>query len=230
MADVFVASIWAAFIDDGDDGDHQLPPGSPPMRKSSIKLANKPAHTGLIRFTAVKFEGPWFTTQLTISAIIGIFSFLVFSYCRTRWPLLFAPRTKLKGSFHSQYVRKCHIGLTTSSVIKVSLHMKLTHTRLSLDGLCQLSGHLSLLFFRLLVWMLLWYGVAPIISPVALDMIVLYIAVKLLQNVFLPLFCLFYVRDNYPYANELEGLIISDLLLDNLQLTRKNLAQYRYRW
>ena len=45
----------------------------------------------------VKFEGPWFTTQLTISVTIGVTSFLLFSYCRTRWPLLFAPRTKLKG-------------------------------------------------------------------------------------------------------------------------------------
>lgn len=47
--------------------------------------------------TTVKFEGPWFTTQLTISVTIGVTSFLLFSYCRTRWPLLFAPRTKLKG-------------------------------------------------------------------------------------------------------------------------------------
>ncbi|KAG9089987.1 hypothetical protein FS749_000909 [Ceratobasidium sp. UAMH 11750] len=44
-----------------------------------------------------KFEGPWFTTQLTLSAAIGIGSFLLFSLCRTRWPVLFAPRTKLKG-------------------------------------------------------------------------------------------------------------------------------------
>ena len=95
MANIFVASIWAAFIEDGDDGDHRLPPGSPPTRKSSWNLQ---AHAGLICLTVVKFEGPWFTTQLTISATIGIFSFLVFSYCRTRWPLLFAPRTKLKGS------------------------------------------------------------------------------------------------------------------------------------
>lgn len=50
-----------------------------------------------------------------------------------------------------------------------------------------------------------------IISPVALDMIGLNIAVKLFQNVFLPLFSLFSVRYNYPYANELEGLIIFDL-------------------
>ncbi len=46
----------------------------------------------------VRYEGPWFTTQLTLSSTIGILSFLIFSYCRTRWPLLFAPRTKLKGT------------------------------------------------------------------------------------------------------------------------------------
>ena len=59
--------------------------------------------------------------------------------------------------------------------------------------------------------MLLWYAVAPNISPVALNMIGLNLAVKLFQNVFLPLFGLFYVRDNYPYATELEGLKILDL-------------------
>ncbi|KAI0750936.1 hypothetical protein C8Q80DRAFT_1154688 [Daedaleopsis nitida] len=63
--------------DDQDPGDGTgPPPGSPPR---------------------LKFEGPWFATQLTLSATIGLVSFLVFSYCRTRWPLLFAPRTKLKG-------------------------------------------------------------------------------------------------------------------------------------
>lgn len=46
----------------------------------------------------VKYDGPWFTTQLTISATVGVISFLIFSYCRTRYPLLFAPRTKLKGT------------------------------------------------------------------------------------------------------------------------------------
>jgi calcium permeable stress-gated cation channel len=45
----------------------------------------------------VKFEGPWFTTQALISSSIGCTSFLVFCYCRMRWPLFFAPRTKLKG-------------------------------------------------------------------------------------------------------------------------------------
>src|SRR4051812_26779379 len=45
-----------------------------------------------------KFQGPWFTTQLLLASTIGFTSFLMFSYGRTRWPLLFAPRTKLKGS------------------------------------------------------------------------------------------------------------------------------------
>ncbi|THH27471.1 hypothetical protein EUX98_g6719 [Antrodiella citrinella] len=62
---------------DPDDGEGpDLPPGSPPTRK---------------------FEGPWFTTQLTLSAAIGFTSFLIFSYSRTRWPLVFAPRTVLKA-------------------------------------------------------------------------------------------------------------------------------------
>jgi len=52
------------------------PPGSPPT---------------------IKYSGPWLQTQLTLSISIGLVSFLTFSYCRTRWPILFAPRTKLKG-------------------------------------------------------------------------------------------------------------------------------------
>lgn len=49
------------------------------------------------RSLAGKFEGPWFATQLYLSLATGVISFLLFSYSRTRWPLLFAPRTKLKG-------------------------------------------------------------------------------------------------------------------------------------
>ncbi|EPQ51564.1 DUF221-domain-containing protein [Gloeophyllum trabeum ATCC 11539] len=66
------------------------PPGSPPT---------------------YKFEGPWFTTQLILSATIGLVSFLLFSYCRTRWPLLFAPRTKLKGfSPHEAHAHQAFFG------------------------------------------------------------------------------------------------------------------------
>ncbi|KAJ7856674.1 hypothetical protein B0H14DRAFT_3085289 [Mycena olivaceomarginata] len=74
--------------DDGDDGG--LPPGTPPT---------------------MKFEGPWFTTQLVMSTTIGLFSFFLFSYCRTRWPLLFAPRTKLKGfSPHEAHAHQALFG------------------------------------------------------------------------------------------------------------------------
>ncbi|TRM57425.1 hypothetical protein BD626DRAFT_213405 [Schizophyllum amplum] len=58
------------------EDDPTLPPGSPPTRT---------------------FDGPWFQTQLSISCVLGLSSFIIFSYCRTRWPILFAPRTKLKG-------------------------------------------------------------------------------------------------------------------------------------
>ena len=72
------------------------PPGSPPTRPSfwSIYLC----HFDSFLFSLVKYEGPWLSTQIMISSFIGLVSFLVFSYSRTRWPLLFAPRTKLKGT------------------------------------------------------------------------------------------------------------------------------------
>ncbi|KAL4080029.1 hypothetical protein V8B97DRAFT_1929520 [Scleroderma yunnanense] len=69
-------TILAAIVDNGETEDPGLPPGSPPT---------------------YKFEGPWFTTQILLSSSIGIASFIVFCYCRSRWPLLFASRTKLKG-------------------------------------------------------------------------------------------------------------------------------------
>ncbi|KAF9561728.1 DUF221-domain-containing protein [Agrocybe pediades] len=85
-----MASSFFTSLVDGDDGGSKLPPGSPPT---------------------LKFEGPWFTTQLSISFAIGITSFLLFSYCRTRWPLLFAPRTKLKGfSPHEAHAHQAFFG------------------------------------------------------------------------------------------------------------------------
>jgi hypothetical protein len=58
-----------------------------------------------------KFEGPWFTTQLTLSLTIGMSAFLLFSYGRTRWPLLFAPRTKLKDfSPHEAHAKLSFFG------------------------------------------------------------------------------------------------------------------------
>ncbi|KAJ6460924.1 hypothetical protein C8R45DRAFT_1220848 [Mycena sanguinolenta] len=90
--DLGASSFLRPFLNDTDDGDGGggLPPGTPPT---------------------MKFEGPWFTTQLVMSTFIGLFSFLVFSYCRTRWPLLFAPRTKLKGfSPHEAHAHQAFFG------------------------------------------------------------------------------------------------------------------------
>ncbi|TFK24082.1 DUF221-domain-containing protein [Coprinopsis marcescibilis] len=78
------------FDEDDDDNGGGPPPGTPPMQK---------------------FEGPWFTTQLIISASVGLTSFMLFSYWRTRWPILFAPRTKLKGfSPHEAHAHNAFFG------------------------------------------------------------------------------------------------------------------------
>ncbi|KAE9392544.1 DUF221-domain-containing protein [Gymnopus androsaceus JB14] len=82
--------MFPSLFDDGDGGQPDLPPGSPPT---------------------LKFEGPWLTTQLILSGSIGLISFLIFSYSRTRWPLLFAPRTKLKGfSPHEAHAHQAFFG------------------------------------------------------------------------------------------------------------------------
>ncbi|KAH7869805.1 uncharacterized protein C8R40DRAFT_1163358 [Lentinula edodes] len=83
-------SYFTLFFDDGNGTQPDLPPGSPPT---------------------LKFEGPWLTTQLILSGSIGLISFLIFSYSRTRWPLLFAPRTKLKGfSPHEAHAHQAFFG------------------------------------------------------------------------------------------------------------------------
>ncbi|KAI0730386.1 late exocytosis, associated with Golgi transport-domain-containing protein [Fomitopsis betulina] len=88
----FGLHLLARALNDTDtpgDDNPTLPPGSPPT---------------------LKFEGPWFVTQITLSISIGLLSFLIFSYCRTRWPLLFAPRTKLKGfSPHEAHAHQAQV-------------------------------------------------------------------------------------------------------------------------
>ncbi|KAF5366245.1 hypothetical protein D9758_005743 [Tetrapyrgos nigripes] len=75
---------------DGNDDHPELPPGAPPT---------------------MSFEGPWFSTQIFLSLTIGLSSFLIFCYSRTRWPLLFAPRTKLKGfSPHEAHAHQAFFG------------------------------------------------------------------------------------------------------------------------
>lgn len=90
LSDWLFSVVYRLANADGDDDDSKLPPGTPPT---------------------LKYDGPWFTTQLTLSATIGISSFLIFSYCRTRWPLLFAPRTKLKAfSPHEAHAHQAFFG------------------------------------------------------------------------------------------------------------------------
>lgn len=80
----------------------------PPVRLFLICLS---LSVLLFILSSVKYEGPWLSTQIMISSSIGMVSLLIFSYCRTRWPLIFAPRTKLKGtstsiSFLSAFTKK----------------------------------------------------------------------------------------------------------------------------
>ncbi|KAK8846853.1 hypothetical protein IAR55_005941 [Kwoniella newhampshirensis] len=64
------------FQDDGNEnGTSPLPPGSGPTQK---------------------FDGPWFSTQLTLSLVIGLTSFFLFCFLRTRWEVVYMGRTKLK--------------------------------------------------------------------------------------------------------------------------------------
>ena len=70
------------------------PPGSPP----TCKLLPSVGFLCRLIHSSVKYQGPWLSTQIILSSSIGVTAFLIFSYCRTRWPLLFAPRTKLKGT------------------------------------------------------------------------------------------------------------------------------------
>ena len=90
LSGVVMASAFNLSYDDPSG----LPPGSPPTRTCIISVSL----LVLFTFSSVKYEGPWLSTQIMISSSIGITSFLIFSYYRTRWPLLFAPRTKLKGT------------------------------------------------------------------------------------------------------------------------------------
>ncbi|KAF8559485.1 DUF221-domain-containing protein [Imleria badia] len=85
-----MSGLWEFLASVVNDSDPELPPGTPPT---------------------YKFEGPWFTTQILLASSIGFVSFLLFSYCRPRWPLLFAPRTKLKAfSPHEAHAHSAFFG------------------------------------------------------------------------------------------------------------------------
>ncbi|OCF40913.1 membrane protein [Kwoniella heveanensis CBS 569] len=61
--------------DHNDNGTSPAPPGSGPTQK---------------------FDGPWFSTQMTLSLGIGLTSFFLFCFLRTRWEVVYMGRTKLK--------------------------------------------------------------------------------------------------------------------------------------
>ena len=124
------------------------PPGSPPRSTSGHPLACE-HNLSSVLFT-VKFEGPWFLTQITLSATVGVASFLIFSYCRTRWPLLFAPRTKLKGASRFSATSP-RTKLLIRSMHQASPLMKRTLTKPFSDGFSPLSERQSSRCCRLLV-------------------------------------------------------------------------------
>ena len=134
-----------------------------------------------------------------LSSSIGLFSFLVFSYCRMRWPLLFAPRTKLKGktpqnprvsanqlppgfSPHEAHAHQAFFGWILPTIRTSEF------TILQIVGLdaAVVSGIPTPLHAKA------HYGVITSV-------------VKLLQDVVLPVLCLFHIRGGNPYANQLEG-------------------------
>ncbi|KZP27711.1 DUF221-domain-containing protein [Athelia psychrophila] len=107
-----------------------------------------------------KYEGPWFNTQVLLASSIGLGSFLVFSYCRQRWPLLFAPRTKLKGfSPHEAHAQQAFFGWILPT-IRTS-----EYTVLQIVGLdaAMLLGFFKMSFYLFSVYSIL---VVTILMPV----------------------------------------------------------------
>lgn len=98
---------WAVAL---ADGGQPAPPGSPPTRMSLSLTCGEAQLTHrreICRYVATLVEkktlkakaaaGPWFSTQLILSLSIGLSSFLVFCFLRTRWEVVYMARTKLKG-------------------------------------------------------------------------------------------------------------------------------------
>ena len=146
-------------------------------------------------FHSEKFEGPWFTTQLTISATIGVVSFLLFSYCRTRWPLLFAPRTKLKGctfDFNAARLLTSRRLLPPRGTCPPGFlwmdHADNQDVRVHGIADCRIGCGSG-------AWCSFYYWPQLTFPATAL---------KLLQNVLLPVLCLFHIRHNHLDAHKLE--------------------------
>jgi len=145
----------------------------------------------------VKFEGPWFKTQLILSAAIGITSFLLFSYCRTRWPLLFAPRTKLKGKYNVS------LPAWTHRAAGFSPHE--AHAHQAFFGWIMPTVRTSELTVLQIVG--LDAAVVRLILMNQLQLMTISVA-QLFQNRIPALLCLFYVCHYHPHATQLEGLFV----------------------
>jgi hypothetical protein len=132
--------------------------------------------------------------------IIGLFSFLVFSYCRMRWPLSFAPRTKLKGET-PHHVRK----LLFISSFQVSPLTKPTRIKHFLGGYCLRYELQNLQSSKSLVLMPRSWVTCHPPSRVKSDCNHKIPVVKLLQDVVLFVLCLLHICDGDPHANQLQG-------------------------
>ncbi|ORX34475.1 hypothetical protein BD324DRAFT_636070 [Kockovaella imperatae] len=75
MLETLLSMVFRSGDDEGGGNGGGAPPGSPPTQK---------------------FEGPWFSTQMILALSIGVTSFLVFCFLRTKWDVVYMGRTKLK--------------------------------------------------------------------------------------------------------------------------------------
>ncbi|GAA5902674.1 hypothetical protein JCM6882_004039 [Rhodosporidiobolus microsporus] len=111
---------------------------------------------------AERYQGPWFSTQLTLSLSVGIVSFLVFCALRRveRFKVLYSPRTLLKGfSPHEVHDHDSFFGwirptLRTSEFVVLQL--------VGLDAAVLLSFLRTGFFFFLTCSILAWAILVPI--------------------------------------------------------------------
>ena len=185
-------STFLSLLFDGDGDEHLLPPGLPPMRaciRNELMSAN---------CATERFEGPWFTTQLVISATIGITSFLLFSYCRTRWPLSFAPRTKLKGAWNSARLWE------TFLIPSLGFSPHEAHAHQAFFGWIMPTIRTS--EFTVLQIVGLDAAVVSYATVNTSYLIVRFPASQLLQNGVLSLFCVLSFCSDDSYASQLDGV------------------------
>lgn len=170
--------------------------------------------------SSVKFEGPWFTTQAVLSSTIGLVSFIVFCYSRTRWPLLFAPRTKLKGA----HFLRCRA--VPDRIAGFSPHEAHAHTA----------------FFGW-IWPTLKTSEYTVLQIVGLDAAVVCnvrtetsssclpnpLAVEFLQDVVLPLCIVRHPCRVRPHACKCAGAL-SPLLGNSPSMIAKPMAEQHWKW